>query len=671
MEKVVYTKEPEDSEIKAWFSVMMRHLDDGLRRVRDIVVSAMGMIVLAPFFLLVVMMIRRDSPGPIFYKGHRVGKNGRIFKILKFRTMYEHPASFNGARVTAKDDPRITPFGRILRDTKLNELPQLWNVFVGDMSLVGPRPEDPEIASHWPEDIRREILSVRPGITSPASVLYRNEEEMLQSRNVMDRYLWDILPSKLRLDQLYVRNRSLWTDFDVLFWTAVVLLPRLKNYVVPEHLLYWGPLARFLNRYLVWFFVDFLVAFVAVGFAGVLRRLSGPLDLGIELSIGIAFIIAFMFSMINALTGINRVEWSNAGAAEAMDLAVSTGLVTLILFLVNLFLPGGTLLPPIVLVVTGMFAYIGFVATRYRNRLVSNLVTRWLQARGERVKTLGERVLIIGAGQTARFGIWLLRNGDLARAFTPIGLIDDNPRKIGALVDGLLVIARTDKIPTLVKQHDVGLILFAISDIRPEHSERILALCRQTDARLILMPEVLDSLKAHFPTGEQSREELAEKVLRNTLYDRLTGVYNRQHFLRLLDRETQRARRYRNSLSLIIMSVDYAWPNEATRSAAITAQILKAVSERALRDIREIDAIGRLEEKIFGILLPETSIEGANLVAERLQVRLGSAPVWTDRGPLGVEVVMGVACLDGSQDQESVFERAYQAMKIAADTRPL
>jgi diguanylate cyclase (GGDEF)-like protein len=317
-----------------------------------------------------------------------------------------------------------------------------------------------------------------------------------------------------------------------------------------------------------------------------------------------------------------------------------------------------------------MFAYIGFVAVRYQNRLIGGLAERWLQVRGDKVKTLGERVLIVGAGQTARFGIWLLRNGDLARAFTPVGLIDDNPRKIGTVVDGLPVIGRTDQIPALVKQYDVGLILFAISDIRPEHSERILALCRQPDVRLILMPEVLDSLKANFPTNEQSREELAEKVLRNAIYDRLTSVYNRQHFMRLLDRETQRARRYRNSLSLIVMTVNYVWPNEATRSATVTAQVLKAIAERTSRNIREIDAMGRLEERIFGILLPETPMDGANLVAERLQVRLCSAPIWTDWGPLGVDVVMGVACLDGSQEQEDVFERAYQAMKIAADSRP-
>jgi len=645
-----------------------RGVDDAMRRLRDILFSALGMILLAPFFFLIVFLIKRDSPGPVFYKGPRVGKNGRIFKILKFRTMREDAESYQGARVTAKDDPRITPLGRFLRDTKLNELPQLWNVFIGDMSLVGPRPEDPEIALHWPEEVRREILSVRPGITSPASVLYRNEEQMLQSRNVMERYLWDILPSKLRLDQLYVRNRNVWTDFDVLFWTAVVLLPRLKNYVVPEHLLYWGPLSRFVNHYLTWFVADFLVAFLAIGLAGVLRRLSGPLDLGVDVALGIALAIALMFSLINTLTGINRVEWSRAGGAETMDLAVSTGLVTLVLFLVNLVLPGGTLLPPIVLVVSGMFAFFGFVAVRYRARLLTTLAERWLRVRGERVRTLGERVLIVGAGQTARFGIWLLRNGDLARAFAPIGLVDDNPRKIGVLVDGLPVIGRTDEIPQIVQKYDVGLILFAISDIKPESAERILALCRSQDVRVIQMPEVIDSLRAHFPVDEQNREALAEKVLKNTLYDRLTETYNRAHFMRLLEREVLRARRYKESLSLVLVHVDYEWPKDTTRLAAVTAQILRAVADRARKSIREIDILARLEDSVFVALLPETDLDAANRVAERLRVRLGSAPVWTDRGHITVDLSLGVAGLEDGELPEDFLKRAYQAMTVARGT---
>src|SRR5687768_9458953 len=186
------------------------------KRLMDILAALVGLALLSPFFLIVGLLIKRDSPGPVFYRGARMGKDGRVFGILKFRTMREEAASHTGPSVTAQDDPRITPFGRWLRDTKLNELPQLWNVLVGEMSLVGPRPEDPEIAKTWPEAARREILSMRPGITSPASVAYHDEESRLKTESVMDDYR-NILPDKLRLDQLYVRHHTFITDLDALF----------------------------------------------------------------------------------------------------------------------------------------------------------------------------------------------------------------------------------------------------------------------------------------------------------------------------------------------------------------------------------------------------------------------------------------------------------------------
>jgi lipopolysaccharide/colanic/teichoic acid biosynthesis glycosyltransferase len=244
----------------------MLQLDDMLRRVIDIALTLLGMIALSPLFLLVSIAIKRSSPGPVFYWGARAGKDGKIFKILKFRTMYERKESYEGPKVTPEDDPRITPLGRILRQTKINELPQLWNVFIGDMSLVA-RAQKTQPSPRIGRAVRDEILSVRPGITSPASVVYRNEEDLLQSSNLMDTYLWDILPSKLRLDQIYVRNRSILSDLDVIFWTFIALIPRLRSFSVPEHLLYWGPFSQFTSRYLFWFIVDFVIAFLAVGSA--------------------------------------------------------------------------------------------------------------------------------------------------------------------------------------------------------------------------------------------------------------------------------------------------------------------------------------------------------------------------------------------------------------------
>jgi lipopolysaccharide/colanic/teichoic acid biosynthesis glycosyltransferase len=198
-----------------------------VKRIFDIVAAFIGLILLAPLFLLLAVLIKRDSPGPIFFWGQRIGRNGRLFRILKFRTMYETEESYNGLRVTSMDDDRVTSLGKWLRDTKLNELPQLWNVLIGDMSLVGPRPEDPSIAKTWPTRIARELLSVRPGITSPASVVYRDEESMLHAGDVMRKYLHELSPDKMRLDQLYVRYRSFWLDIDVIFWT-VLLFPGSK-----------------------------------------------------------------------------------------------------------------------------------------------------------------------------------------------------------------------------------------------------------------------------------------------------------------------------------------------------------------------------------------------------------------------------------------------------------
>ena len=159
------------------YSPLHIRMNNFAKRTFDIIIALIGLIVLLPFWAIIAILIKRDTPGPIFYRGPRVGKDGNIFKILKFRTMFEHPESYSGPRVTSKEDNRITPFGHWLRNTKINEFPQLWNVLVGDMSLVGPRPEDPELVKTWPEDARQEILSVRPGITCPASVLYHDEEQ--------------------------------------------------------------------------------------------------------------------------------------------------------------------------------------------------------------------------------------------------------------------------------------------------------------------------------------------------------------------------------------------------------------------------------------------------------------------------------------------------------------
>ena len=192
------------------------------QRVFDLLASLVGLVLLFPLFILIAIAIKLDSPGPVFFRGQRVGRDGHLFRLYKFRSMVVDAAR-SGPGITAAGDRRITRVGRVLRRTKFDELPQLINVVRGEMSLVGPRPEDPRyVALYTPE--QRRALSVRPGITSPASLRFRREEELLQGEDWERVYLEEVMPAKLRIELDYLERRSLWRDVSVITQTFLTLL---------------------------------------------------------------------------------------------------------------------------------------------------------------------------------------------------------------------------------------------------------------------------------------------------------------------------------------------------------------------------------------------------------------------------------------------------------------
>ncbi len=475
------------------FNWSRARLDRYVKRAFDIFAAFSGLIVLAPFLLLVVLLIKHEGAGPILYRGQRAGRNGKNFGILKFRTMREMPDAPRGPRVTAQDDPRITPLGRWLRDTKLNELPQLWNVLIGEMSLVGPRPEDPEIVAGWDEDVRAEVLSVRPGITSPASVQYRNEESLLRAGTVMQTYLESILPSKLRLDQLYVRHRSFVLDLDVLFWTAMVLLPQWRTFAPPEELLIFGPLRRFARRYVNWLVVDTLVSLGAIALAGGVARSAGPLELGLAKAFMIALGFSLLFGVTSALMGMYRVAWSHANDAEVWRLVIAATIACGFAIALNEFVGGPFVLPMGVIILASGIALAGFIAMRYRGRFADGIARRW--TRGRTYANLArERVLIIGGGYAGQFMAWLLRNGPSVETFQIVGCVDDDLFKQGARISGVDVLGRRKDIPRLVAKHDIGILVFAIHNINALERKRVLDICATTPARLVIAPDILGML---------------------------------------------------------------------------------------------------------------------------------------------------------------------------------
>jgi lipopolysaccharide/colanic/teichoic acid biosynthesis glycosyltransferase len=193
------------------------------KRIFDLVAASLGLALLSPLLLGIALWIRFDSPGSALYRQERVGRFGRLFRIHKFRTMSQD-RSTDSMQITVGADPRITRAGKFLRRTKLDELPQLWDVLVGDMSLVGPRPEVPKYVALYPDVLRDKVLSVRPGITDRASIEYREENDLLARATDPERaYIEVVMPAKLRYAAEYVDRRSMWSDLCLIGSTVQAL----------------------------------------------------------------------------------------------------------------------------------------------------------------------------------------------------------------------------------------------------------------------------------------------------------------------------------------------------------------------------------------------------------------------------------------------------------------
>jgi len=188
-----------------------------VQRFVDVLAATAGLLVLSPLLLVISLFVKLHDGGPIFYGSERVGKGGKLFFIHKFRSMVQN-ADKMGFGVTTKEDKRVTPIGRILRRYKLDELPQLLNVVKGEMSLVGARPEDPRFVAQYTSEQRR-ILEYRPGITSPASLKFKNEEELLTGEDAEKLYVEKLLPQKLAIDLEYQRQRTVLSDLGLIFQT--------------------------------------------------------------------------------------------------------------------------------------------------------------------------------------------------------------------------------------------------------------------------------------------------------------------------------------------------------------------------------------------------------------------------------------------------------------------
>ena len=199
------------------------------KRLFDIFASGAGLMVLSPLFVLLGFLVKCGDGGPVFFRQKRVGQRGKLFWILKFRSMVLNAEKI-GLSVTRDGDPRVTHVGRWLRKTKLDELPQLWNVLRGEMSMVGPRPEVPRYVNSY-TDAQKRVLELKPGITDLATLEFRNEEELLLTATDTERFYLDVcVPRKIELNLAYASSATVWNDVMVILQTLGIMRPQISNY---------------------------------------------------------------------------------------------------------------------------------------------------------------------------------------------------------------------------------------------------------------------------------------------------------------------------------------------------------------------------------------------------------------------------------------------------------
>lgn len=203
-----------------------------MQRLLDIVLSFVAILILSPLLLVIMIVLNFTGEGEIFYNQARIGKHGRVFGIFKFATMVKNSSKIGTGFITTKNDPRVLPVGRILRKTKLNEIPQIFNIFLGDMSMVGPRPQVPKHFELYPEHVQKELKKIPPGLTGIGSIIFRDEERILEKNNHLAYevcYNKLIAPYKGELELWYAKHRSVRLYFLLIFLTAwVVFFPESK-----------------------------------------------------------------------------------------------------------------------------------------------------------------------------------------------------------------------------------------------------------------------------------------------------------------------------------------------------------------------------------------------------------------------------------------------------------
>lgn len=455
-----------------------------LKRLVDFLIAAIGLLVLLPLLLLVALLIKLDSPGPVFFRQERVGLKGRNFRIFKFRSMV-HGAYKMGSRLTTKRDPRVTRVGQMLRWFKIDELPQLLNVLAGEMSLIGPRPEDPHFVRHYSPE-QRAVLSVRPGMVGPSQILGRDELESYPEglKDTEAYYVDHILPEKLGRDLEYVRRATFWGDMALLargIWATV------RGAVKTKFL--WRRRHR-----VALFGIDCGLIALSCYVAFMIRYdFTWPVDSRFLLLPMLIVLVARSAALMyfGAYQGVFAYFglWDLAALFKAVTLsAIIAGGLT--------FFVGLQSFPRSVFVID--WAVILFLLSGVRYGLRTWVRHGWRQ-RGQR----RQKALVVGAGVGGESIARTLLEDPLC-PYRPVGFIDEVPERWGSLIHGVRVLGGATELPLAVSANRIQAVFVCMSDLSDHAAREVVDVCERAGVEYRIVPALSDLLSAETFGGERS-----------------------------------------------------------------------------------------------------------------------------------------------------------------------
>jgi lipopolysaccharide/colanic/teichoic acid biosynthesis glycosyltransferase len=447
-----------------------------LTRVFDFTVALLGLTVLLPLLSLVAVVIKLDSDGPVFFRQERVGLNGKHFRIFKFRTMVEGAYKM-GSRLTVKRDPRITGVGQVLRWFKIDELPQLLNVLLGDMALIGPRPEDPHFVAFYSAE-QRQVLSVRPGIVGPSQIHGRDELEQYPEglKDTEAYYVQYILPQKLERDLEYVRARSFRGD--------MVLLARGLGATVLG-----AVKGKFLwrrRRRIALFLLDAVLIVCSHTLAYLIRMdFRWPMRTYFLL----VPLACVLIVRLIALTyfGSHQGLLAYFGLWDVIALFKAVTLSALIAAGLTFFL-GLQAYPRSVFVIDWALALFILVALRYgRHKSLTQ------KARRGRHGVRREKALVAGAGHAGEQIARVLLEDPLS-PYRPVGFIDEVSDRWGALIHGIRVLGGIGELPLALSANGVKVVFVCPSDLDDRTTRKVVEICEKQDMEYRIVPALRDLL---------------------------------------------------------------------------------------------------------------------------------------------------------------------------------